>query len=106
MAKLVSPDFTGVGVNKTTMPVNNTALYPNPPWQFVSFEFAVDKEGTVNFIIYNAMGQVVDKLPAHYCNEGRNVIQFNVAPLPTGTYILKSVDERGKLISTNTFTRR
>lgn len=104
MAKLNSPYFTGISNIPSSQ--NNSLLYPNPSWQFVKFEFSLDKEQVVNFVIYNSQGQVVDKLLSQNCKDGRNRIQFNVGSLATGTYFLKAFGDKGNIISTNTFIRQ
>lgn len=104
MAQLASPYYTGVPtVSKGSNPA---VLYPNPAWQFIRFEFEMPADGLATFAIYNATGQLVDKILQQHCDEGKNLIQFNIAPLHTGTYFLKAVDQQGKTISVNSFIRQ
>lgn len=60
----------------------------------------------MTFAIYNAAGQRVAQILQQHCDDGKNLIQFNIATLPAGTYFLKAVDEKGGLISTNSFVRQ
>jgi len=60
----------------------------------------------LSFVIYNAMGQIVDQVLRQYCKEGRNIIQFNVASLANGSYFLKMVDEHGNVSATHPFVKQ
>ena len=104
MAQLISPYFTGVKPLTTTAKPSN--LYPNPAFQYVSFEFSISQPQSVEFAICDAMGRVVDRLPVSYCQEGRNVLQFNIASLASGTYFLKGVGAQGDKIETRTFLKK
>lgn len=105
MARLLSPNYTGVP-QTAAAPVQQSVLYPNPSWQFVQLKFEIEEEQMVNFVIYNTQGRMVDKLLSHFCQEGTNTVQFNVAPLPVGTYFLKATDAKGKVLSTHSFVRQ
>lgn len=74
----------------------NKLIYPNPAFQDIRFEFDVDKDQVYSFVIYNVAGQVVDRLLEQKCTAGGNIIQFNIAPLASGTYYLKAVNAGGK----------
>ena len=87
MAQLKSPFYTTKV--KDIIPAINTRLYPNPAWEFMSFEFNLSASQPVSFTIVDIQGKVVDEIAAQYCREGKNLVQFNIAPLPTGTYFLK-----------------
>jgi len=105
MAKLVSQYRTGVPV---VLPgaATPSKLYPNPSFNFVSFDFNVAHQQLFSFIIYDARGREVEKILDNYCNEGRNVIQFNIAPLAPGTYFLKAVGTNGEYIPVHAFVRQ
>jgi len=105
LAQLASPYFTGVpSVNVPAPVVSN--LYPNPAWEFVSFDFNVTDEQVFSFYIYDAQGRVIDKLIDKLCQQGKNIIQFNVASLLPGTYFLKAAGSKGENIPAHTFVRR
>ena len=104
LAQLASPTFTGVPVVRRPAATSN--LYPNPAIELVSLEFNVDQEQLFSFVIYDAQGRIVDKLLDKFCTEGKNVIQFNVAPLLQGTYFVKATGDKGENIAAHTFVRR
>ncbi len=104
MARILSPNYTAVP--QVSAAKQTSVLYPNPSWHFIQLKFDIEHEQLVNFVIYNTQGRVVDKLMSHYCDDGVNVVQFNIAPLPTGTYFLKAVDASGKVLSTHSFIRQ
>ncbi len=104
MARLLSPNYTNVSEARNAF--QPAVLYPNPSWQFVQLRFQIESAQKVNFVIYDISGRVVDKLLTHYCDEGTNVVQFNVAPLATGTYLLKAFGaSNNELISVQKFIK-
>ncbi len=105
MARIVSP--YQLAIPQVSAPADEQAkAYPNPAWQFVNFQFTVGSEQVFSFMIYDMQGRVVDKLTDQYCNEGKNVIQFNIAPLVTGTYFLKAIGMKGEDISISRFEKK
>jgi len=105
MAKLVSPYYESVPAIST--PIAQTSkIYPNPGWQFVSYEFNVNTEQMFGFVIYDMQGRVVDNLLSQNCKEGKNILQFNVAPLVPGTYFLTGTGAKGETIPVHTFVRK
>ncbi len=103
-AKLVSPYRVGVNTPKAAPVAAN--LYPNPSFEFVSFDFTVQNEQAFSFIIYDMQGRMVDKLTDNFCNEGRNIIRFNIAPLASGTYFLKAIGSKGEQIEIQKFIKK
>lgn len=104
MAKLAAPFITSV-----TQPQQTKAaalVYPNPAWQFISAEFSIPHEQSVNFSIYDMQGRVVDDLLSTWCKEGRNVVQFNIGPLAPGAYFVKGVSAKGEVLLTSRFIRQ
>ncbi len=111
MAQLTSPyrvvpPVHGIGVPELSHVAATSKVYPNPAWEFVSFDFIVDQEQAFSFLIYDVQGRVVDKLTDQYCRTGKSVIQFNIAPLVPGTYFLKAIGVKGEKIAVHTFIRR
>jgi hypothetical protein len=105
MAQLLAPWKVGIPLlQKPT--VSPSAVFPNPAWEIVSYEFTVEKEQAFSFMIYDQQGRVVDKLLDRFCADGKNVIQFNIAPLAPGTYFLKAMGNKGENIMVRTFMRR
>ena len=105
MAKLSSPYNVSVPV----VPAIGNApskVYPNPAFKFVRYEFTVAKEQNYNFFIYDIQGREVDKLTEQYCHDGKNIIDFNIAPLAPGTYFLKATGADGENITVHTFIRQ
>lgn len=104
MAKLAAPFVTSV--TRQQKAKTPALLYPNPAWQFISVAFTLPADELVNFAIYDIQGRVVDNLLQAFCNEGKNVVQFNIAPLAPGTYFVKGINSKGEVIVTNRFVRQ
>ena len=104
MAELKSPYFNSVPAISSAPPVSS--LYPNPAWQYVTFEFSVAQEQLFTFTIYDTRGRVVDKLTTAWCHIGNNAIQFNIGPLSPGTYLLQASGNNGEVIPVHTFVRK
>jgi len=104
IAKLVSPFYSAsVG----TIPVPPTSnLYPNPGISFIRLEFQLAKASGVNFSIFDMQGRKVDELLSHQCRQGKNLIQFNIASLATGTYVLRGTDVQGKDVMSRRFVKQ
>ncbi len=105
VARLYNPNNTAVPVIKKSQ-VPDSKIYPNPTFNYVSFEFNVSKQQVFSFIIYDMQGRVVDKMMDKYCQDGKNVINFNMAPLAPGTYLLKAIGANGESIAIHTFVRQ
>jgi len=104
MARLLAPYYAGVPTVAAKPPASK--LYPNPGWEFVSYEFNVDNPQNFSFMIYDVEGRIVDKLLDKYCYGGQNIIEFNIAPLAPGTYFLKATGMKGETIPVHTFVRK
>lgn len=103
MAKLNSPLLKIKEPNSTNQ---SAVLYPNPANRYIRFDFTIDAPERLSFAIYNSTGQMVDKLTEQECEEGKNMIQFDIASLPAGNYFLKAADKNGKMIVTRSFVRQ
>lgn len=104
MAEIGIPSLAGVANGQQTK--NTGKVFPNPAFDFIQAEFSVSTAQQVDFSIYDITGKLVDKLYATHCKKGENLIQFNIAPLPKGSYILKGVNTDGAIIMTNKFIRQ
>ena len=104
MAKLAAPFVASVTQHEK--PQASAQLFPNPAWQFMSVAFVVPREEFINFAIYDMQGRLVDNLLQAWCKEGKNVVQFNIAPLSPGTYFVKGMNTKGEVVLTNRFIRQ
>ncbi len=105
MAQLYSPYHTATPVIRKPF-VPQARVYPNPALDYISFEFTVAKEQVFSFFIYDMQGKMVDKLLDKNCPDGKNTIQFNMASLAPGTYVLKAKGNKGEEIAIQTFVRK
>ncbi|MCB9045584.1 MAG: T9SS type A sorting domain-containing protein [Chitinophagales bacterium] len=102
IVKLNSP---ALGVKETIKKATGQ-VYPNPVNTFVTYMFTLSNETEVTFAIYNINGQLVDNLVTKKCEEGKNVIQFNTASLPAGSYILRGSGSKGDVVMTQRFVKQ
>lgn len=103
MAKLSSPLLS---VKEKVPEKPQPVIYPNPSFEYIRIEFEMPNEGLTGFAIYNTQGRLVDKLPEQKCKKGKNLISFNIASLPAGSYYLKLFSEKGDVLSTHNFIKQ
>ena len=72
--------------NQTTLKV-----YPNPVLTQMNINFNATENKTYNLQLINVLGRTVISKQV-YCIQGSNTINWNVAQLATGEYILKAVE--------------
>jgi len=63
--------------------------YPNPFNPSTTIEYQIPKDGFVNLVVYNSLGQVVATLVNKYELIGKHSIPFNANNLPSGVYFYK-----------------
>jgi hypothetical protein len=56
-------------------------------------------------MIYDMQGRVVANLLNQNCKEGKNIMQFNIAPVAPGTYFLTASGVKGETTPVHTFVR-
>ncbi|MCO6501196.1 MAG: T9SS type A sorting domain-containing protein [Vicingus serpentipes] len=67
----------------------NTLAYPNPFTDELSVEFYLDKDQRINAVIYDVTGRKVADILQQSARKGLNELNFSLAPLKSGNYILK-----------------
>jgi len=103
MARLGSPYRTAIPRVATKAP---SKLYPNPGFEFVTYEFNVASAQDFSFVIFDAQGRVAARILDNYCAEGKNMISFNIASLTPGTYFLRAQGNKGEQIEVHSFVKR
>ena len=103
IAKLNSPVL---GVKENLVAKDKGTVYPNPVNTYLSYSFTLEAEMPMYFTIYDIQGKKVHELIAKKCKKGTNLIQFNTASLPAGTYILKGVSAEGKDVMNERFVKQ
>jgi len=66
-----------------------TSVYPNPASSSIHIETSAEESMNVNIEIFNAMGIEAFKSRSLTLESGENTIEFSVADLPAGTYIVR-----------------
>lgn len=105
MARLTSPYYVSY-VADAGAQVAPSKVFPAPATEFVNFEFSVVTAQGFSFVIYDIAGRVVDKMMDAPCKKGRNLITFNIAPLPAGNYFLKAIGANGEIVPVQRFVRQ
>jgi len=63
--------------------------FPNPFNPSTSISYQIPKDGFVNLVVYNILGQVVSTLVNEHQTIGKYSVRFNESNLPSGVYIYK-----------------
>ncbi len=105
IARLSSPYRVATPV-VTRQPKPVSTIYPNPGFEYVSFDFNVTTEQYFSFYIYDAQGKMADKVLDNNCTAGKNIIRFNIASLTPGVYLLKAVGNKGEQIEVHSFIKK
>lgn len=103
MARL-NGSFVSVKDERTEKPQG--VLYPNPAIHIMYFDFENPQAQELNFVIKDIQGRTVDNMLDQMCKKGKNRIQFNIASLTPGMYLLHVIDAKGAVVNTNRFTRK
>ena len=76
---------------ETKMPASFSA-FPNPFTEEINFKIN-RRPGTETIIIYNALGQEIDRIALKTTNEGNQIVRWlRAAKYPSGTYMAKLFD--------------
>ncbi len=67
---------------------NQTMAYPNPTQGFVGIVFEAPRKGDVDIQLTDLNGRVIEITQESLNNGGKHYLQFDLAPLNTGVYIL------------------
>ena len=65
------------------------ANYPNPFNPSTQISYQIPKDGFVNIVVYNSLGQIVVKLVNEYQTSGKYSVKFDASNLPSGLYIYR-----------------
>ncbi|HEY1031021.1 MAG TPA: T9SS type A sorting domain-containing protein, partial [Flavipsychrobacter sp.] len=96
MAKLNSQLLS---VKEKNSVAESAQLYPNPAMQYIQLDFEIPEAQVLNYEIYDMQGKVVDRILSQRTKKGRNRIQFDIASLAAGNYILKATGDAGATVS-------
>jgi hypothetical protein len=102
IAKINSP-LLGI---ETEEKQSSVKIYPNPAIDLVEFEFDMNETETVSFKIHDIWGRTVDQILNAKCKHGHNALQFNVAPLAAGNYILTATTATGEEVIRKQFVKQ
>jgi len=64
-------------------------IYPNPGEDEITLEFTLDKAGTGEILLYDAIGNKIAMPGREFFNTGTNRIKLNISQYAAGTYIIK-----------------
>ncbi|MBT8233650.1 MAG: T9SS type A sorting domain-containing protein, partial [Bacteroidia bacterium] len=71
------------------------AVYPNPVIEEITVDVTVEREAAFEGGIYDAIGQLIQKVNIDVVKAGRNAISIDINDLPVGTYVLRvMVDDK------------
>lgn len=78
-------------------------VYPNPVSDSGNISFELTQNEDVFVQIFNLNGQLVGEVSRNNMNEGKNIITFDAADLPRGTYIVRL--SAGDMLETTKFIK-
>jgi len=83
--------LTDVKDNKTILPESITLYgnYPNPFNPSTKLSYSIPREGQVNMLIYNVLGQLVSSVNLLHQSSGIHVYDFNAGNLASGVYLYR-----------------
>lgn len=87
----ISEAFTDIKTESDTYPREYSLKqnYPNPFNPSTTISYQILKDGFVNLVVHNSLGQVVTKLLDEYQTAGKYSLKFNANNLPSGVYFYK-----------------
>ncbi|HAP60718.1 MAG TPA: hypothetical protein DCR93_14875, partial [Cytophagales bacterium] len=69
--------------------ITELELYPNPATQQVNFSFFLAEGGQLRVTLLNLQGQQLGTLKDGYMAQGHHRVQFSIAKLPAGAYLIQ-----------------
>lgn len=63
--------------------------FPNPFNPSTKISYQLPKDGFVNLVVYNSLGQLISTLVNQHQSSGKYSVQFEASSLPSGVYIYK-----------------
>ncbi len=104
VAELKAPYRTGIQQPTKHNTISN--LYPNPALRNISLEFELPEAQGVHLYIFDITGAQVADLGEHHGYEGKNLLEINIASLPSGTYLVKGTGTANGNFSTAKFVKQ
>ena len=81
---------TVLSVDDHSVTQSGIAVYPNPSkGELTQVAFNLTQANTVTISVYNALGQMIESIPASNLEAGKNTVQFNTASYSKGIYTVK-----------------
>jgi len=80
---------TSAGIKQINSPVSNLTVFPNPLSSTGHIQYTLKKQGDVIIKLYDITGRYVKQISNQNTSAGPVDIQFNVADLVSGTYIVQ-----------------
>lgn len=90
--------FNTVGVQEQQEPDAELSLYPNPAEQLITIHTGAPHDALQMLVIYTAQGREVRRFSV---NEHTAVLQYNVAQLSPGMYLVEATTTKGKRLRTH-----
>lgn len=90
------------GVQKVTIaPKEEVLVYPNPAYNEVNVSFN-KADNIKNIAIYSLVGKQISS----FRNSNATSARLDIANIPAGLYLIKLMDESGKVVATRRFTHQ
>ena len=70
---------------------------PNPVNQGAEISFTLDKQSSIELILFSSNGQRLDMISGGVYSAGRHTISYNTSKLPSGVYFYTLINGRERL---------
>ncbi|MCB0699872.1 MAG: T9SS type A sorting domain-containing protein [Chitinophagales bacterium] len=88
------PDNCNVGIQESTMPINNVSLYPNPAGNSTTLSFTTNHNGKCDMALQDVAGKTIYEEHISY-TVGTHQKVINTSALPSGVYIIRLQTDEG-----------
>lgn len=74
------------------------STYPNPTQGEVHVNLPSTGSGTTDMLVYNAAGQLLQRMPAHEFSAGSDAMRIDLSGFPAGVYIIRVGNAAAKIV--------
>lgn len=104
IAELGSMSFVGTEEIKNEIS-SNAVAFPNPTTEMISVKIEMPQAAIAQIDLFDSAGKLVSTLFNDRIKKGSNLLTFNIANLPTGTYLLRVHNQHEEIMTKKVIKR-